>query len=422
MYFILLILLIILLIYTIYKQDVGSFACFSLLFFSIAVTLFYGVSPVLFAMNAPVHLALFIILLVWQFNYYSWRTITEYLRNPVVLSVLAVTVIMLLHNSISPYYHTYRSDVDEAQFHFFSRVLFPFLILPFIVPDKYTRGRMVNAIPFWAIIYAIVLLSTFTFSSDVFSDRMQLSDNTGGITGSISISRFSAIVIVVVFMRILSTGYKKKFENIYLIIEFILFILIMLIAGQRGTLIGLGLAFLALFLRKEWQRHSFFIAGLAFFFVLVAITFIDFGQFQIFQRFSQFEDIHSFERFYDYGKTWDIFKDNHFLWGLGSKGYFFRTGRAYPHNIILEHISDYGIAGLLCITILLVYCLKYAFTLIRFGMHVDELSIACCWIVLCFSAMVSSSMLTLFLFYTYSGLLALTYQNYHRHLTDERNS
>lgn len=410
---VLLVIIAFILLYTAYQGKVGYFACFSILFFSIAVSLFYVTSPVLFSLNAVFHTGLFAILLLWQFNYYSWRNVFEYVKNPVVLSVLAISVIMILHNDISPYYHTYKEVINNAQFGFFSRVLFPFLLLPLMVPDRYTRHEMIHAIPFWGIIYLVVFLLSFNISTFVISDRAQLSENTGGITGSISLSRILAITIIATFIKLIATESSQKNKQTIYIILSLLFCLLLLIAGQRGTLIGLGIALSALLLRKEWKHHTFTIAALVTIGMLIAITFIDFSQFEIFQRFSEFQNIESFQRYHDYGKVWGIFQSNDFLWGLGSNGYFFRTGRPYPHNIILEHISDYGLMGLLCITVLLMFCCRYTIILIRHSGNATDLSIACCWIVLCFSAMVSSNMLTHFLFYCFSGLLVLTYQDFH---------
>ena len=409
---ILLVIVAFILLYTAYQGKVGYFACFSILFFSIAVSLFYVTSSALFSLNAVFHTGLFVILLVWQFNYYSWRNAFEYVKNPVVLSVLAISVIMILYNDISPYYHTYKDVINNVQFGFFSRVLFPFLLLPLMVPDRYTRHEMIYAIPFWGFIYIIVFLLSFNMSTFVISDRMQLRENTDGITGSITLSRILAIAIIATFIKLIATeSSQKKKQTIYIILSLV-FCLLLLIAGQRGTLIGLGIALSALLLRKEWRHHSVAIASLAIIGILIAITFIDFSQFEIFQRFSEFQHIESFKRYEDYGKVWGIFQSNDFLWGLGSKGYMFKTGRPWPHNIILEHISDYGLAGLICILILLIVCIKYAMTLIRQSKYNTDLAIACGWIVLCFSAMVSSSMLNLSLFYTFTGLLVLTYQDF----------
>ena len=401
-----------LLLYMVYQGKVGYFACFSLFFFSIAVSLFYVTSSALFSLNAVFHLALFAILLMWQFNYFSWRDAFKYVKNPAILSVLAISVIMVLYNDISPYYHTYKDVIISNQFGFYSRVLFPFLILPLIVPDKFTRHEMIHAIPFWGIIYLIVFLLSFDMTSLVISDRTLLKENTDGITGSITLSRILAITIIAIFIKLIATNSSKKNLQACYIILSLLFCLLLLIAGQRGTLIGLGIALAALMLRREWRNHSFTIAALVTIGVLIAITFVDFSQFEIFQRFSQFQNLESFERYHDYGRVWDIFKNNDFIWGLGSKGYYFKTGRVHPHNIILEHISDYGIWGLICVMILLVCCIRYAVILICHSNSSVAVSIACCWITLCFSNMVSSLIFTNGLFYLFSGLLVMEYQEY----------
>jgi O-Antigen ligase. len=416
---ILLVIVTFILLYMAYQGKVGFFACFSLLFFSIAVSLFYVTSSALFSLNAVFHTALFAILLIWQFNYYTWRNVFDYVKNPAVLSVLAISVIMVLYNDISPYYHTYKDVINSAQFGFYSRVLFPFLLLPLMVPDRYTRHEMIHAIPFWGIIYLIVFLLSFDISSLVFSDRTQLRENTDGITGSITLSRILAIIIIASFIRLIATERSQKSQQTIYALLCLLFCLLLLIAGQRGTLIGLGIALAVLMIRREWRHHSLTIIALAIVGVLIAITFIDFSQFEIFRRFSELQNYESFQRYHDYGRVWDIFKNNDFLWGLGSKGYFFKTGRVHPHNIILEHISDYGIWGLICVIVLLFCCIKYAVILIRHSNSSVAISIACCWMTLCFSNMVSSLIFTNGLFYLFSGLLVMEYQEY---IKEERNN
>ena len=415
---ILLLIVVLLLLYSVYKQDVGVFACFSILFFSIAVTLFHAISPALFSLNAVFHVGAFLVLLVWQFNYYSWKTVLRFITNPVILSILSISVIIYLYNGYSPYYYTYKTIIDTNQLNFYTKVLFPLLILPMMVPDSFSRRNLMAYVPLWGVIYLGTFLTSFTVSSNVLSDRMMLSEASEGITSSITLSRIFAVTVIASFITLISKK-NSGFDKILYSGLTLLFLAILLIAGQRGTFIGLAIALMLLMIREEWRHHSFTILFLVVIGILFAVTFIDFGKLEMFQRFAQFQNIESFERYHDFFKTWNIFKDNNYFWGLGTLGYHFKTGRPYPHNIVLEHISDYGMAGLVCISVLLFFCIKYVVKIIKYSNDGANLAIACSWVVLCFSAMVSSSLLNHQLFYTFSGLLVLTYQDFKSSLEEQ---
>lgn len=411
-YFLLVILFLCLLFFA-YKRKVGIFVCFSLLFFRVVSTLLFASSQYLFGLNSLFLGFSYIVVLLWQFNYYNWQTFQFFYKNPVVLSVAVLFVIMVFHNDISPFFHLHHNEMVASQTSFFINVFAPFVLLPFFVPDDYTREKTVDAIPFWGLIYLLTLLTCFGFSSSILADRTQLEDTTEGLISPIPFSRYMAIVAMVCFIRSLSFERFEINKRIVFISITILFGLALLIAGQRGTLIGFCVALFALLFRKEYRSHAVAISFILGFTFLAILNFFDIFQFQIFQRFSQFEDFESFERYNDYTRTWNIFVDNDFLWGLGTNGYLYKTGRIFPHNIVLEHITDYGLLGLICILVLLIFCIKYAVALIKYSSSYSDLAISCCWITICFSAMVSSSLIGHRLFYILSGLLVFSYHYYH---------
>ena len=410
MSYLLLILLLLCLLFFAYKRKVGAFVCFTLFFFRVASTLLFTSSQYLYGFNSVLLGLSYIIVLLWQFNYFNWQDLRSFYMNPVVLSVIALSVIMIVHNDISPFFHSHHAEIVASQTSFFVNVFFPFILLPFFVPDDFTREKTVDSIPFWGLFYLVTLLVSFGFSSSVLNNRLLLEESTEGLISSIPLSRYMAIVATVCFIRSLSYKLSENSSRIGFICLALLFGLAMIIAGQRGTLIGFCLALFSLFLRAEYRSHAIAIIFISGFALLVVLSFFDIFQFQIFQRFAQFENIESFNRYYDYPRTWEIFSDNDFLWGLGTKGYLFQTGRAFPHNIILEHISDYGLLGLICILVLLAYCSKYAIKLIKYSNCYSDLAISCCWITICFSAMVSSSLIGHRLFYLLSGLLVFSHR------------
>lgn len=417
---VLLLILAFLLLYFIYKQKVGYFICFALLFFRIATSLFYTTSTSLYALN-PIFLGVcYGVAFICQFNYFNAKTIVQYFKSPVVITMIIVSLLMIVYNAIGPYYDAHKNFILENQMSYLINVFIPFVLLPFFVPDSCTRKEIVDSSTLWGVFYMIVAFVCFDFTSVIIENRELLKDISDGLIGSIMLSKYMAIVAIIAVIKLITTNSSERGRQILYLALATLFGLLMLIAGQRGTLIGVGLALAALLLRDEWRRHTFAISAFAFFGILVALAFFDFSQFEIFQRFSQFQNIKTFNRYYDYFNVWDIFKENGYFWGLGTKGYFLKIGRIYPHNIILEHISDYGLIGLLCILILIFFCIRYSIRLIRYSENYTDIAIASSWIVLCFSAMVSDSILDHRLFYIFSGLLVLTYQDYFSHFFESQ--
>lgn len=412
MSYFLLVLLVICLLYFAHKQKVGYFVCFSLLFFRIATTLFYSSSTSLYTLNSLFLGISYVVVLIWQFNYFNRDVIIRYYNSPVVISMVIVSLLMIVYNYIGPYYAKHSDFIREQQLSYLINVFIPFILLPFFVSDSFTRNDIIPAILFWGIFYVVVALTCFDFKMVILRERELLKDTSDNLIGSIMLSKYMAIVAIVAFLRGIASEKEKSGQQVFYYTLAALFLLFVVIAGQRGTLFGIGIALFVLLLRDEWRNHSIAIIGTTIAISLIVITFVDLNQFELFQRLSEFQNIKHFNRYYDYFNTWDIFKENDFFWGLGTKGYFFRIGRIYPHNIILEHISDYGLLGLICILTLLCCCAKYAVKLIRYSNNYVDLSLACIWIIICFSAMVSDSILGHRLFYLFSGLLTLSYRSF----------
>jgi O-Antigen ligase. len=316
--------------------------------------------------------------------------------------------IMLVYNATSEYHVLYPDVVKEVQNSYLINVFLPFLFIPFFVQRK-DISSFVNAIPMWGVIYLFVLMITFHFDfGSIFQDRAILYESSNELVGTIQLARTSCITLLA--LLIMSFQRKIQKRSFLIMIAFACISLFFLLgAGQRGMLIGFLLSLLLLLLNNQWRRSLFPIYGVLIILLLVAGLLIVFGKIEIFQRFSQFNDVQSFNRYWDYGNTWEIFRENSYFYGLGTKGYFFQTGRIYPHNIILEHISDYGLIGLICILVLIICCLKYSVKAIRYSFSYQSIIIASCWIALCFEAMVSDGINGQRMFYIFSGLLALCY-------------
>ena len=162
-----------------------------------------------------------------------------------------------------------------------------------------------------------------------------------------------------------------------------------------------------LLFQPQWRKRILYIVPILLLLVLIT-SFIKFG---VYERFEEFEDIRQLERFKDFSKVYAIFDRNDLIWGLGSMGYFWETGRTYPHNIILEHISSYGLLGLVCILSIVYYGFKTSIHIIKYSNNYHDYFYACCWVMLLFSALVSSGINAHRVLYLFSGILMLIYND-----------
>ncbi|MBQ9820966.1 MAG: hypothetical protein IJM58_02475 [Muribaculaceae bacterium] len=329
----------------------------------------------------------------------------RYISNPVVLAMLLLSVVIVSQDAFSPFIDTHSAEIFDFEFNFSINTLFPVFTLPFFLSSK-ELDEFVNSFLFWSILYLLIVV--FAFNLDVHEiaiDRTLLEEATDSFVSTIPLSRYAGIAAIVSLSFFLFQD-NNKLRTIS-IFSFLFSSFVLLVAGQRGSLIGFIIAFVFLCFKSEsrFRIHLTIFAVLA---VLLMISLFDFG---IFNRMEQLKGYQQFDRYNDYFKVWSIFEKNNYLWGLGAKGYFFETGRSYPHNIILEHIVNYGILGLLSILTILVSCVKYCLFFLRKKDCFAEVTICACWLLLAFSVMVSGGMNGNKIFYLFSALLAFSYLN-----------
>jgi O-antigen ligase len=204
---------------------------------------------------------------------------------------------------------------------------------------------------------------------------------------------------------------KSKKFNIYLLASALLSLFFLLIVGQRGTIIGVVLG-LTMFGFYNLKKNNFaiitgFVISIS---LLLFLRIIDLSSFEVFERFYELEKFREFERFQDYFTTWEIFENNSFWAGEGSYGYYFLTEREYPHNILLESISEYGLFGLISMMTIISTGLYYSIYLLR-GKNIlyEYKIIANIWIMLLISVLVSGNIVNNAIFFIFSGVLVLGY-------------
>ena len=405
MLFLLAIILTFVLLYSVWTKEYAYLSCFALIYpIIITVSLFTGGDETKQTQTVIVF-ALFILLLALKFppNSYSCSL---YYRSPVTLTIVGFVFVVLLHDYfISPYFEFHTKEMFKNETSILSNIIVPYLLVPCLLNKRNEIRSFTNAIVLWSLFLIFEIVYVFGFNQKLFSDRMLFGTISEGLLNAITLSRFAALFLILATLRIFS---KKDRSSLPISIGlFGLATISLLISGQRGTIIGVFLGLSMLLFQPQWRKRILYIVPILLLLVLIT-SFIKFG---VYERFEEFEDIRQLERFKDFSKVYAIFDRNDLIWGLGSMGYFWETGRTYPHNIILEHISSSGLLGLVCILSIVYYGFKTSIHIIKYSNNYHDYFYACCWVMLLFSALVSSGINAHRVLYLFSGILMLIYND-----------
>lgn len=405
MFYILALTLLFVLLYTIWTKEYAYFSCFALVYpIIITASLFTGGEGAKQTQTAIVF-ALYIMLLVIKFppNTYSC---SFYYRSPLTITFLCFILVVLLHDYfISPYFEFHTKEMVKNEASILSNIIIPYFLAPYLINNRRETHSFTNAIVLWSLFLIFEFVYVFGFNQKLFSDRMLFETISDGLLGPIALSRFAALFLVFVILKVFS---KADLSSLPISIVLIgLATISLLITGQRGTIIGVIIGLSLLLLQPQWRKRILYFIPILLL-LLIIVSFLKFG---VFGRFEEFENIKQFERFKDYPRVYNIFDKNDFLWGLGSMGYFWETGRSYPHNIVLEHISSYGLLGLICIGMIIYYGFKMSIHIVKHSDNYHYHFYACSWVMLLFSALVSSGISQHRILYLFSGILMLIYND-----------
>jgi len=349
--------------------------------------------------------ALYIMLLLIKFppNTYSC---SFYYRSPLTITLFGFILVVLLHDYfISTYFEFHTKEMVKNEISILTNILIPFLLAPYFINSKREAISFANAIVLWSLFLIIEFVYIFGFNQKLFTDRVLFETITDGLLNSITLSRFAALFLILMLLKIFSEDNRSSLT--ISICLFALGTITLLITAQRGTIIGVIWGLLLLLFQAKWRKRVIYLTPILLLLLLVT-SFFKFG---IFDRFEELEDFRHFERFKDFSRVYAIFDKNDFLWGLGSMGYYWETGRSYPHNIVLEHISSYGLLGLICIGMIIYYGFKMSIHIVKHSDNYHDHFYACSWVMLLFSALVSSGICQHRTFYLFSGILMLIYND-----------
>lgn len=401
MFYILALTLVFVLLYTIWTKEYAYLTCFALVYpIIITASLFTGGEGAKQTQTAIVF-ALYIMLLLIKFppNTYSC---SFYYRSPLTITLLCFILVVLLHDYfISPYFEFHTKEMVNNETSILTNIIIPYLLVPYFINSKREVLSFTNANILWCLFLIFEFVYVFGFNQKLFSDRVLFETISDGLLNAITLSRFAALFLIFVLLKIFSDWDRPSLP--VSICLFAIATITLLVCGQRGTIIGVIMGLLLLLYQPKWRQRILYFIPILLLLLLITSIF----KFGVFERFEEFENITHFSRYKDFAKVYAIFDKNDFLWGLGSMGYYWETGRSYPHNIILEHISSYGLLGLICIGMIIYYGFKMSIHIVKHSDNYRAHFYACSWVMLLFSALVSSGISQHRILYLFSGILIL---------------
>lgn len=252
---------------------------------------------------------------------------------------------------------------------------------------------------FMMLMYTYVFYRFGDTSAVVIGDRMTLHEV--GIHSTIGLSRLGIIGFICSIM-IYVYGDSRKSKILHTIPIFIS-IFVVLISAQRGPILGLLFALLFWFIYKVKNKNILTIFAVA---ILVAIILLGMNieQFGVIDRFKDLENYREYQRFFDYSMSYELWKKSP-IFGHGINGYYYLTGRVYPHNMFLEVLVEHGLFGLIVLLFMLSESINSVFLILKDdNASYGELTVALSWIAMFFAVLVSGSLSGNNAFFAISGL------------------
>jgi len=330
----------------------------------------------------------------------SGKRLSTVVREGTTIGVIVISAVLVMRIMVEDYFLVnYGSYVLSYLI---------FVIIPYFI----ARYSVVNAASIKKFpLYTVALGIVFTIAFFLFANwqnimpgsRSSIYESTERFD-SISLSRILSLVIVALVVLILNPNNESKKTYIGIPV-LLIYVYLLLFVPQRGTIIGviIGLLLYGVFEKEKKKLAIVVTIGL----VLLALLYlVDLSQFGILDRFLELKDYETFQRYDDYSISWRLFKTNPFF-GIGPMGYFEKTGRPYPHNMMLELMVEYGILGVVAGLILLIGGWRVALDILKSNdIFYEWKAVAIMWIVMFTSAMVSSNLIGNSVFFMITGLIA----------------
>jgi O-antigen ligase len=272
-------------------------------------------------------------------------------REILVLILILFSIIISIFYSLNPYFG-FKKALNIL-------ITLPLLLAAFIVLLEQSHSVLLKTFLFVTIIFSFIsilgflIINPFQYESPYSFSILRWSHVIFG--------RFAAICFVIFLVLYIRSGKD------YLLLLGILLLIILVLSGFRAGIIGAVIFPIALFFYKKQYKN------LIGFSVTVIFAFILYGFANgfNFERFLPLFNIFKTEigdgaiisRIEAYRAGFELFQE-HYLFGAGLGGYNFNSVGAiqeaikYPHNIFIEVMSEFGLAGLTIFLLYVVYCFR----------------------------------------------------------------
>jgi O-antigen ligase len=303
-------------------------------------------------LNTVILLGIFFFYKVWY--RFPLKILIKNIFHPINISIICILLMM--------FYHLNYNFVLVEGFDTVNKFIFPTYTLSFIVLISFSKfieiEHLVEGIIIGGAVTCLLLLTQLGTGVIETSNRHSIESATA--YNAITVARTMGMIFFVSIIMLIKKYKLKKFKYLYML-NIICSIFFILITSTRAVIISLSIILLIFFLINS---KSFKDALKFFFFTLVislfAIIFMEVWSFSVLTRFEALNDYEKLARYDGYFNAIQVFKNNIEI-GAGPRGYFRLTGRQYPHNLILEVLSEYGAMGGIFLLTILTYSFKIVF-------------------------------------------------------------
>jgi len=385
------------LLFYFFKKKPGVILTFFLLFPSINNIILFQ-----FDLDDYRYLFGFFILIIFIVLNFNPKIIFNNL-NYTVRSPIFIGLMLILFGMFVGFLNGNVSDLGQS---IINKFLMPILIMFLIGALFIKNNKMLEDMSFGFIIFGTVFYIATYFLADLssidVSNRWSITET--GFFNAITLARMCGMIFIPSFLYGLYT--KVKIIRIISIVLSLISIYWLFAASTRGVIVAILLSLLLFFLFNFKNKGSYKLY-IVFFLLIIIISLgiIDISKFDLIDRFYELKNYKHMPRYWDFYRTWNIFKENIFF-GAGPGGYGDITGREYPHNIFLELIAEYGLIGLMAF-VLITYCGLYnSLKILRsriFNYKINILILI--WIYFLFSSMFSGNIAVNNDFWIMSGVL-----------------
>lgn len=343
------------------------------------IFLFIFLGSYLFKFNAAdiVSYALTVIYLLLFFLSIMCTKKISYKYN-VLDSIFFTYSIFVLFSSL------YSSDIGVSLSYtlpYFAYVFLPFYLIRFF---NYDLGSSLNNICGSAVILLIFfIIVSAAFTPDIFSQARLGGDKLNAVALAYLILPLSCCSL----LSFLLFREKKFFRFISLICALVGFYIV-LGTGTRGATLSLALSVVS-FLIISRRNYFSFKSILIFTSVFCLLYIIALNSFLELNYFDRYDNILSSasvsEREILYSKSMSLFYDNP-LFGVGT-GSFTSIHKGYPHSLIFENLSSYGVLGSCLLGLFFIYVI---FSYRKYNNDSEVLEIVLFFFLLAFFSKLSS--------------------------------